>query len=180
MKSSSSLNGRDDLVLVGRVVGVHGIRGSLKVHSYAESLSVYEAEEGVLAALPDGSIRTMTVKWVRPHGRVLLMALEGVTDRSQAESLIGWELFVDKACLPPLEEDTYYWSDLVGLRVYDTTGVLLGRLGEVIPTPGNDIYVVKGKQDGRTREMLIPAIGDVVLKIDLEGKTMIVDPPEGL
>jgi 16S rRNA processing protein RimM len=68
----------------------------------------------------------------------------------------------------------------VGLRVYDTSGSLLGRLDEVIPTPGNDIYVVNGKQDGQTREMLIPAIGDVVLKIDLEGKTMIVDPPEGL
>ena len=157
---------------MGRVVGVHGIRGSLKVHAYAESLSVYEAEEGIRVALPDGSVRTMTVEWVKPHGRVLLMTLEGVADRSLAESLIGSELFVDKACLPALEEDTYYWSDLVGLRVYDTTGVHLGRLDEVIPTPGNDIYVVRGKQDGQTREMLIPAIGDVVLKIDLEGKTM--------
>jgi 16S rRNA processing protein RimM len=165
---------------VGRVVGAHGIRGSLKVRSYAESLSVYEAEEGIRVAFPDGSDRTMTVEWVKPHGRVLLMTLEGVADRSLAEGLIGSELFVDKACLPALEEDTYYWFDLVGLRVYDTTGVHLGRLDEVIPTPGNDIYVVRGKQDGQTREMLIPAIGDVVLKIDLEGKTMIVDPPEGL
>ncbi len=165
---------------MGRVVGAHGIRGSLKVRSYAESLSVYEAEEGIRVAFPDGSDRTMTVEWVKPHGRVLLMTLEGVADRSLAEGLIGSELFVDKACLPALEEDTYYWFDLVGLRVYDTTGVHLGRLDEVIPTPGNDIYVVRGKQDGQTREMLIPAIGDVVLKIDLEGKTMIVDPPEGL
>ena len=165
---------------MGRVVGAHGIRGSLKVRYYAESLSVYEAEEGIRVAFPDGSDRTMTVEWVKPHGRVLLMTLEGVADRSLAEGLIGSELFVDKACLPALEEDTYYWFDLVGLRVYDTTGVHLGRLDEVIPTPGNDIYVVRGKQDGQTEEMLIPAIGDVVLKIDLEGKTMIVDPPEGL
>lgn len=165
---------------MGRVVGAHGIRGGLKVHAYAESLSVYETGEGILVALPDGSARTMTVQWVRPHGRGLLMALEAVTDRSQAESLRGAELFVDKSRLPALEEDTYYWFDLVGLRVYDTTGALLGRLDKVIPTPGNDIYVVKGKQNGQPREMLIPAIGDVILKIDLEGKTMIVDPPEGL
>ena len=162
------------------MVGVHGIRGSIRVHSYAESMSVYEAEEGIRVALPDGSVRTKSVVWVQSHGRVLLMTLEGVTDRSQAESLIGSELFVDKACLPALEKDTYYWSDLVGLHVYDTTGSHLGRLDKVIPTPGNDIYVVKGKHDGQTREMLIPAIGDVVLKIDLEGRTMIVDPPEGL
>jgi 16S rRNA processing protein RimM len=180
LKSSSSLNDRDDLVLVGRVVGAHGIRGNLKVHSYAESLSVYETGEGVRVALPDGSVQRMIVKWVQPHGRVLLMAVAGVTDRSQAESLIGSELFVDKACLPALEEDTYYWFDLLGLRVYNTAGVLLGRLDEVIPTPGNDIYVVKGKQDGQPRETLIPATGDVVLKVDVESKTMIVDPPEGL
>ena len=165
---------------MGRVVGVHGIRGSLKVHSYAESMSIYKAEEGIRLALPDGSVRTMTIQWVKPHGRVLLMTLDEVADRSQAESLIGSELFVDKACLPDLEEDTYYWFDLVGLRVYNTAGTLLGRLEEVIPTPGNDIYVVKGRQNGQPREMLIPATGDVVLKIDLEGKTMIVDPPEGL
>ena len=162
------------------MVGVHGIRGSLKVHSYAESMSIYKAEEGIRVALPDGSVRTMTIQWVKPHGRVLLMTLDEVADRSQAESLIGSTLFVDRACLPALEEDTYYWSDLVGLRVYDTAGVHLGRLDEVIPTPGNDIYVVRGEQEGQPREILIPAIGDVVLKIDLEGKTMIVDPPEGL
>ncbi len=180
MKSSSNLNGRDDLVLVGRVIGAHGIRGSLKVSSHAESLSVYETGKEIRVALPNGSVQTMTIQWVQPHGRGLLMNLEGVIDRSQAESLIGSELFVDKACLPTLEQDTYYWFDLVGLRVYNTTGTLLGRLDGVIPTPGNDIYVVKGKQGGQTRELLIPAIGAVVLKIDLEGKTMIVDPPEGL
>lgn len=180
MKSSSSANGRDDLVLVGRVVGAHGIRGSLKVHSYAESLSVYEAGKGIQVAHPDGSVRTMTVQWVQPHGRGILMNLEAVTDRSQAESLNGSTLFVDKARLPVLEEDTYYWLDLVGLSVFNTTGTLLGRIEEVIPTPGNDIYVVKGKQNGQPRELLIPATGDVVLKVDLEGGTMIVDPPEGL
>ncbi len=166
--------------MVGRVAGVHGIRGSLKVHSYAETLSIYKMEEGIRVALPDGSVRKMTVEWVKPHGRVLLMTLDGVADRSQAERLIGSSLYVDKVCLPALEDDTYYWSDLMGLRVYDTAGVHLGCLDEVIPTPGNDIYVVRGKQDGQTREMLIPAIGDVVLKIDLDGRTMIVDPPEGL
>ena len=166
--------------MVGRVVAAHGIRGNLKVSSYAESLSVYETKGGLQVALPDGSVRPMTVRWVQPHGRHLLLNLDRVTDRNQAERLIGSELFADKSCLPILEEDNYYWFDLVGLHVYDTTGILLGRLEGVIPTPGNDIYVVKGTQDGQVKELLIPAIGNVVLKIDLEGRTMIVDPPEGL
>jgi 16S rRNA processing protein RimM len=165
---------------LGRVVGAHGIRGSLKVYPYAASLSLFEAGEEIRVALPDGSTRMMTVQWKQSHGRGLLMSLDTVTDRSQAERLVGAELFVDKSRLPVLEEDTYYWFDLVGLRVYDTNGALLGRLDGVIPTPGNDIYVVNGRYNGQDREILIPAIGEVVLKIDLDSRTMIVDPPEGL
>jgi 16S rRNA processing protein RimM len=170
----------EDLVLVGRVTGAHGIRGDVKVHSYAESTALYRIGEGIMLALPDGSVTTLTVQWVQPHGRVLRMGLESVTDRNQAERLVGSSLFVDRSRLPVLEADTYYWSDLVGLNVYDRTGCQLGRLDRVIPTPGNDVYVVKGDVDGRSREILIPAIGDVILSIDIAGKTMVVELPEGL
>lgn len=180
MKSSNSRPGLDDLVLVGKVVGVHGIRGNVKVHSFAESASIYEDGTRIQVRLPDGSMRAMAVFWVQPHGKGLLMNFESVNDRDQAEMLIGAELFADKAMLPSLEEDTYYWFDLVGLQVVDTAGMVLGSLDSIIPTPGNDIYVVKGRQAGKTIEILIPAVGDVVLSIDLEGGTMTVDPPEGL
>lgn len=130
--------------------------------------------------LPDGSVRTMTIQWVRVHGRGLRMGLEGVIDRHTAESLIGSSLFIDKACLPVLEEDTYYWFELIGLSVFDITGTLLGSLQRVIPTLANDVYVVRGEKAGRQLEILIPAIGDVVCVIDLENRTMIVDLPEGL
>ena len=180
MKSSNSLNGGDDHILIGQVVAAHGIRGSLKIRSFAESLAVYEAQAGLRVRSPGGAMCTMTVQWVRPHGRMVLMKLATVTDRDQAERLVGSTLFVDKSSLPALEEDTYYWFDLVGLRVYDATGAWLGRLDRVIPTPGDDIYVVKGEQSGQSTEMLLPAVSDVILKIDLAGKTMIVDPPVGL
>ncbi len=161
-------------------MGAHGIGGNVKVHSFSESLALYETGARIETGLPDGSTRSMTVVWARPHGKGLLMNLESVTDRDQAEKLVGAELFADKAMLPSLEEDTYYWFDLVGLKVVDTAGALLGSLDSIIPTVGNDIYVVKGTQGGQPRELLIPAIGDVVLSIDLEGGTMVVDPPEGL
>lgn len=108
------------------------------------------------------------------------MGLESINDRDQAEALIGSSLFIDKARLPKLEEDTYYWFELVGLRVYDTHGFLLGVLDAVIPTAANDVYVVMGEADGGTREILLPAIGEVVVKIDLAQKRIIVDPPQGL
>jgi 16S rRNA processing protein RimM len=180
LKSSNKSTDGDDLVLVGRVTGAHGLRGGLKIHSYAESMELYQIGEPIMVTLPDGSTRTMIVAWVKPHGRSLRMGLESVSDRSQAESLAGASLFIDKSRLPVLADDIYYWHELIGLRVFDTAGLLLGCLEEVIPTPAHDVYVVNGEFDGRPRELLIPAIGSVVRKIDLERGAMIVDPPEGL
>jgi 16S rRNA processing protein RimM len=166
--------------LVGRVSGAHGVRGGLRVHSYAESIDLYRIGEPIVVNLLDGSTRAMTVQWVRPHGRSLRMGLESVSDRNRAERLVGSSLYVDKSRLPVLADDTYYWHELIGLRVYDTTGLLLGCLDEVIPTPANDVYVVNGEIDGHSRELLIPAIASVVRKVDLESGSMIVDPPKGL
>jgi 16S rRNA processing protein RimM len=162
------------------VTGAHGIRGGLRIHSYAESIELYRIGEAIRVILADGSDRTMTVEWVRPHGRGLRLGLEAVCDRNQAEYLVGASLYVDKSRLPVLEEDTYYWHELIGLHVYDTAGLLLGSLEEVIPTPANDVYVVKGEVDGRFRELLIPAVATVVRNIDLEAGAMVVDPPVGL
>lgn len=180
MKSSNKRRQQDDFVLVGRITGAHGIRGTLKVHSYAESVALYQVGEGIRVIAPDGSLHAKVVSWVKPHGRGLLMGLETISDRNLAQSLAGSSLYVDKSRLPALEEDTYYWSDLVGLNVVDRSGAFLGLLDAVIPTPGNDVYVVKGDTAGKKGEILIPAIGDVVVRVDLENKTMVVDPPEGL
>ncbi|GAB6906911.1 Ribosome maturation factor RimM [Desulfosarcina cetonica] len=170
----------DDYILVGRVTGAHGIRGAVKIHSYAESMALFAAGEKLRLTFADGTSRTMMIEWARPHGRGFRMGLETVTDRTQAESLAGASIFVERSRLPVLEADTYYWFELVGLNVYDTTGQLLGCLDEVIPTAANDVYVVTGEVDGQPREMLIPAVARVIRSIDLENRTMVVDPPEGL
>lgn len=165
---------------MGRVTGSHGLRGMLKVHSFAESIDLYREGEPILIALPDGSVETLTLGSISPHGRGLLMHLAAVDDRQRADRLAGAALFVDKARLPALEKDTYYWFELKGLRVCTTAGTWLGVLEEVIPTPANDVYVVRGETAGRLREVLIPAVGSVVVAVDLEQGTMVVDPPDGL
>ena len=165
---------------MGRIVGAHGVQGNLKIHSFAASTAVYETEKGILVDCPDGALRTMVVNWVRPHGRGLLMNFEAVSNRTQAESLVGAGLFQEKAALPALEENTYYWFDLVGLKVYNTAGDFLGTLDSVIPTPGNDIYVLAKDRSQGAGEMLIPAVGEVVVDVDLKSGTMTLDPPEGL
>ncbi|WP_419661259.1 ribosome maturation factor RimM [Desulfosarcina variabilis] len=180
MKSSNKPAPEEKFVLVGRVTGAHGIHGGLRVHSYAESIELYRIGETIRVCLPNGSESSMIVEWVAPHGRGLRMGLESVGDRNQAEHLAGALLYVEKSRLPALEEDTYYWHELIGLQVYDTAGTLLGSLDEVIPTPANDVYVIQAEVDGCSRELLIPAIGAVIRNIDLEGGVMVVDPPEGL
>lgn len=152
----------------------------MKVHSFTESAAFYQAGDGIRVHLPGGTIQTKIISWAKSHGRGLLMGFEAVSDREHVERLVGSSLFIDKSKLPPLEEDTYYWSDLLGLKVIDCSGLLLGSLEEVIPTPGNDVYVVKGVLNGQSREILIPAVGAVIRSVDLKSKTMVVDPPEGL
>lgn len=180
MKSSNRNTGPDDLLIVGKIIAAHGIRGEVKVHSFAESIALYQVGKKIRIGLSDGRTHKKTLISVRPHGRGLLMGFEAVTDRSQAESLSGGSLFVQRAQLPPLEADTYYWVDLFGLKVVDRSGGVLGVIDDVIPTPGNDVYVVKNSATGDRREMLIPAIGQVVVSVDLKTKTMVVELPEGL
>ena len=116
------------------------------------------------------------INWVKPHTRTPLLSLKGVTDRSLAEALNGSELFIQKSDLPELEEGTFYWFDLIGIKVYTTDERYLGRIESIIPTGSNDVYTVKNGK----KEVLIPALESVVVEIDLENKRMRVDLPEGL
>jgi len=89
---------------------------------------------------------------------------------------VGAELLVDRSVLPEPEDDTYFWVDLIGLRVMDQALGLLGRIDSVIETGSNDVFVVKGGE----REVLVPGLASVVVRVDLENGEMIIDLPEGL
>ena len=167
------------IVLIGKIVGVHGLNGTNKVFSYAESLSIFTPNRSIVLRQPQGQERTYIIRWAKEHARGILLSLEGVTDRDQAQSLVGCELLIPKSSLPEPEEGTYYWFDLIGLSVYTTDGRYLGRLESILPTGSNDVYVVKPETDSK-EEVLIPAIESVVKEIDLENRLIRVDMPEGL
>ena len=172
----------DGVVLIGKIVGAHGLNGTSKVLSYAESASIFTPDSSIILRQPEGSEHPYVILWAKPHSRCILLALEGITDRDQAENLIGSDLLIPRTSLPELEDGTYYWFELIGLAVYTTEGRLVGRLMSILPTGSNDVYVVrpddadpKGNDD-----VLIPAIESVVTEIDLEGGVMRVDLPEEL
>ena len=170
------------VVLIGKIVGAHGLNGTSKAISYAESVSIFTPNRSFILRQPDGQVRTCIIKWVKQHSRHILLALEGVTDRDQAESLVGCDLLISRSSLPEPEEDTYYWFDLIGLSVYTTDGRYLGRLQSILPTGSNDVYVVRPDTGSEpdSSEVLIPAIASVVQEIDLERNLMRVVLPEEL
>jgi 16S rRNA processing protein RimM len=171
----------DRLLSIGKVVGVHGLKGALKVASHAESPDAFAAGRTLILMGPgesgnNGGERSRAIEWVKPHQRGLLVGLEGVADRTAAESLVGAHFYIRRSELPPPEEGAYYWADLIGLTVIDAEDHRLGRLTAILPTGSNDVYVVR---DGG-EEILVPALASVVIDIDLTSRTMRVDLPEGL
>lgn len=163
-------------MLIGRLAGPHGMQGGLKLISYAESLDVFMAGLPIRALGANGEEAVYEVGEVRPQGRGAVLFLAGVTHRSQAEALAGFDLFIDKTKLPALAEGLYYWADLIGLEVVSVDGRFLGRLESIFETGSNDVYVVKGAG----KEILVPALTSVVKAVDLTARRMEVDLPEGL
>ncbi len=163
-------------ILMGRIVGAHGTAGSLKMASYAESLAVFESGRTLVARSEAGNETAYEVAWVRAHGRAALLGLKGVANRSQAEALIGCDVFLDKTTLPKLEDGVYYWDDLIGIEVVSVDGASLGRIESILQTGSNDVYVIKQGN----RELLLPALRSVVKSVDLTARRMEVEVPEGL
>ena len=165
-----------DRITIGKIVGVHGLKGTLKIHSYAESLEIFQPGAMISVNTAEGKEEDYEIDWIKPHSRGALLALKNISARDQAKPLIDAVLQIEKATLPELEAGVYYWYELIGLKVSTTDDRYLGRLESIIETGANDVYVVKNEG----REILIPALEAVVQAIDIEAKTMRVKLPDGL
>lgn len=164
------------LLLMGKVIRPHGLGGSLRISSYAESGESFLKCGTVLLESVSGGTDEYEVVSVTPHHKCLLVKVRGMDSFTQAERYRGAAIFARKETLAPKGEEEYLWDDLIGMDVYSGTGKHIGTLREVLPTGSNDIYVVRqGK-----KEVLIPAIHEVVREIDLENKKMIISHMEGL
>jgi 16S rRNA processing protein RimM len=157
---------------MGRVLGAHGIRGALRLHSAADP------PEGLLDYAEWWLLRPPAApRRVRPlAGELattgLLVQLEGIADRDAAEALKGAEVAVDRALLPPLPDGQYYWADLEGLAVLTLDGVALGRIAHLVDYGAHPLMVIR---DG-VRERLVPFVtGHPVVAVDLAAGFVRVD-----
>lgn len=168
------------LFTLGVVTGVHGLKGFLRVRSFAGSLETFRSGLEMVVRRPGKADECCTILKASPHKKGLLMQLSGV-DRDMAETFVGAELLVDRRLLPEPEDDAYFWEDLIGLKVTDRTLGFLGTIDSIIETGSNDVFVVKNRGDGRkTQEILVPGLASVVVEVDLDSGEMTVDLPEGL
>jgi len=156
--------------VLGRVSGVFGTRGWLKVYSYTRpprnilTYPIWQLSVG-------GEWTTFPVIGVDQRGIRLVALLDGITDPTEAGSHIGAEIAVDREALPEKTDGEYYWADLVGVEVVNVEGIRLGRVSGLFDTGANDVLVVDGK-----KEHLIPFVRDHhVMDVDLERGLMTVD-----
>lgn len=160
---------RERRMIVGRVVGLFGVRGWVKVYSYTrppEALLGY----GTWQLEVRGEWQTRAVAEGRRQGRGLVARLAGFEDRDAAATLVGAVIAVSASQLPARAEGEYYWAELEGLRVVNLAGQELGRVSHLFETGANDVLVVRGE-----RERLIPFGKRIVRDVDLEAGTIRVD-----
>jgi 16S rRNA processing protein RimM len=156
-------------VTVGRVLSAHGVRGEVKVQPLSDFPARFAS--GARLWLRGAPVRIERSRW---QGRNLILKLDGVDDRNAAEALHDAELMVPEAA--PLDEDVFYQHDIIGMTARDLEGNELGRVTDIFSTGSTDVYVIEGERG----QLLLPALDDVVLKIDVPGKTMTVELMEGL
>ena len=160
----------DKRVVLGRIAGLFGVKGWVKVFSYTEP------REGLLkyrdCLIRHGDAwRPADVAEGRRHGKGLIVRLQGVEDRDHAGELVGSDIAVRREQLPEPEPGSFYWADLEGLEVERVDGSNVGRVDYLLETGANDVLVVKG-----ATEVLIPFVpGSVIKNVDLEEGRIVVD-----
>lgn len=119
--------------------------------------------------------RELTVASARPHGDRFLVRFEGVDDRASAQDLRG-ALYVEPSDVRELGSDEYWPHDLIGCRVVDASGRDIGVVTEIIANPAHELLAVATEEG----ERLVPAVKEIVVEVDLTGRKVTIDPPEGL
>jgi len=159
-----------DLITIGKISGVFGVKGWVKVFSHTEQ------RDGILNYSPwflyqSGEWRLCKLVAGQMQGKVIVAQLEGVNEREEAHALIGCDIAISRAQLKPTKVGEYYWADLIGMTVITVQQLVLGKVECLFETGSNDVMIVKGE-----RERWVPWImGDVVKTVDLDAKTIQVD-----
>jgi len=157
-------------ISVGKISGVFGIKGWVKVFSFTDP------RENILTYSPwllqkGDQTKAVNVVDGQLQGKTIVAQLADINDRDQAASLMGWDIFITQDQLPKAAKGEYYWSDLIGLQVETIDGVQLGAVDSLLETGANDVIIIQGE-----RERVIPFLqGQTIIKVDLDAGKIVVD-----
>lgn len=162
-------------VELGKLVGVWGVKGWVKLHSYTRNradISQYKTWY-LQAPRSKADPAPINVLNCREQGQGIVAQFDGVNDRDQAMAMSGQVIFVKQSDLPKLPEGEFYWQQLIGLTVKNEAGDI-AQVKSILETGANDVLVCKNIEEGKG-DVLIPYTDETVLEIDVEAGTMLVD-----
>lgn len=176
----------EDLFQVGVITTTHGIRGEVKVFPTTDDAARFKKLKKVL--LDTGSEKLeLEITQVKFFKNLVILKFSGIDNINDVEKYRGKSLFVTRDQAVKCEEDEYYIADLLGVKVLTEEGQVLGHIADVLQTGANDVYVIQAEEmsaaekiPGRKKELLIPAIKECILNVDMEQRTMRVHLLPGL
>ncbi|ANF96494.1 ribosome maturation factor RimM [Paenibacillus bovis] len=166
-------------LMVGKIVNTHGIRGELKIYPNTDFPEVRFAPGNKLQMINEetGASQQVEVQTSRLQKNMYVIRFKGFGNINEVEQYKGWVLKVSKNDTVDLEEDEYYFHEIIGCEVVTDEGQSLGVITEILTPGANDVWVVK---PAKGKDILIPYIHDVVLDINVEDKKITIHVMEGL
>ena len=165
----------ENLLQVGVITTTHGIRGEVKVFPTTDDPRRFEELPSIL--LDTGKeLCELEIQRVKYFKQFVILKFRDVDDINEIEKKKKKSLYVTRDMAVPLEENEYYIADLIGMDVFLEDGSLFGRIKDVLETGANDVYIVQTQE----KEVLIPAIKDCILQVDVESNKMVIHLMKGL
>ena len=165
-----------EYLIVGQLINTHGVKGELKATALTDDPQRFRKLKWVYID-KNGSLEKYDISGVKFFKQFVILKFQKVDSMEEAEKLKGLYMKIDRADAVKLPKDSFFITDILGMKVYDENGVMLGILADVIQTGSNDVYVVR---DEEGKEILIPALKGVVREVLLEEGKISVILPKGL
>ncbi|MEW6109333.1 MAG: ribosome maturation factor RimM [Nitrospirota bacterium] len=161
---------------MAKIIKIWGVRGELKALPLSNEPNLLQEADIVFLSSPEDTLEVKKIKTARKHGGHYIISFYDVFDAETAFKYRDMVIYAKKESLPALREGAFYYHQIIGLSVVTTDGNMIGTVEEIFETGSNDVYVVKNSD----REFLIPAIKDVITKIDMKEKRIIIKVMDGL
>jgi 16S rRNA processing protein RimM len=167
-----------DYLIIGKLIGAHGVAGELKVFPITDDVRRFSSiADIILLDAKEKPLKNLKILSTRPAGNNILCTAEGIKDRESAQALFGHYVAVPRADAVVLPENSYFIADLIGSRVFDDELGYLGDVSDVLEQSGADVFIVNRENK---KDILIPFLKSIVYRVDIENREIFVRLPDGL